>query len=399
MRSPFLDYVDLLHDATKAKTIHWEKSPEGYMRDVWYSARLNFKPLDVNQSVEFFDSRILFYASSSRYKPTPGRFECDFGGTFGVGSQEFYTYIELIASVIESMRSSLEREKNATASLCEKLGTNEEIGINSLYETDRNLLRFLLDATLIGKVCWYKVGMPDRRRMLTTVILPKSKSETKVKIRPVRMPMCNLNWKINKVPFLWVLEIPGRSIPFIMGTEGYRMLEEIHSVVKNRRSCRFTLFKALKYLNRLSGLEDTVCLYQWENSSSYEQDRLFLMRLHEATISERIVWKKTENQDQTTRGFSGLISLNRYWVESVNQIGADPLVLELKTSGHSIFTFWDTELGIYLSQILEFLWRKDSEMQDGGFGRKVDDLDWWNDNLKFRGRIQAARRLLLPDMT
>lgn len=201
-----------------------------------------------------------------------------------------------------------------------------------------------------GTIRWKKIGMPDRKRMYSTAVTGKSGCRTTIGIKPV----C-FRWQRNKTPFLLVLEIPKRKILFVARTAGYRLLEKTLLAAKGFVFDRAGTENMILLLDRVYGGSEK------ENPNpvdpfSFSKDSFLLDRLWKLIQQRQISWKLTSNGDFAANILSSTLTINRYWVESTNQIGVDPLVLELSIPGRSLFTFWGAECGSYLSDILSFTW-------------------------------------------
>lgn len=293
--------------------------------------------------------------------------------TFGAGSSCFYRYRELMGSAFEELIAVLEREKESTGEICRQLSRNPDGFVEEeLGKMDQALLLRILELTRNRTMCWKKIGMPDRRRMYSTTIEGNSGRKTTIKIKPVCLPMSHLRWQRNETPFLLVLEIPNRKIPFIMGTPGYQTLNEIILAAKGFAADHAGTRNMLLLLDRTYGRSET------EDDTSNEcyfssMERVLLDRLSKLTRQGCIAWNQTYNGDYSAMISSSAVKINRYWVESVNQIGADPLVLELKIPGRTFFTFWGTEYGSYISDILSFLWKHEYQTESD-LCKKLNEL-------------------------
>jgi hypothetical protein len=386
-----IKFLMLVEKLSSANLLSWsdEVAKCCWYTNRWFSA--TNESIKIEENFPFkFDCRFLYYNNLKLSDRIPCLLEIIsfYYHSFylGIGSLGYYKLREILSSKFNDQKRMYTYDTHLIRHLLNSFEMNNQHQLSDgcvLYDNDLVFLRHLLKETRNGKIVWKKgKRMRNRKRTHETNLISKDGNKFKIVIKPISI-IVRIDKQIKTPPLVWQMTISNdRKVSFIMGTEGYRILEEMVCFSKGHRSDRRLM---INLIDKKIG----------DGRTLFEQDIHLLECILNMTKEGQLQWM--EKCFPGTRcvesyrtylnfpinpkpQFVHKIVLKRYWLdEAINQIGCDPLIWELNIDGNSLFIAFGTECGWYLENILSLMphYRFDSEPHD------------WN--VELENRIQVIR--------
>lgn len=135
--------------------------------------------------------------------------------------------------------------------------------------------------------------------------------------------------EVGAKPRMIELDVPGWNAGFFCGTYGWSTCWYMFSCSRDEIIAPVESIEEFFKTHSLSRPD-------WEPSAQYFADIRTLERLLYATINHQIEWAEHESLWHSCKIGNQTISLRSYWISSMNQIGADPYLIDFEIGDYKV---------------------------------------------------------------